>query len=226
MKIVIVGDGKIGYYLARQMLDVGAHVKIIERDRAVCDSLAVVLPDAEIICGDGTDYQLLGQEQVESMDTVAALTGLDEQNILMSLFVRGISRAKVITKVNRDSYSEILEKLEVGSVFSPRFTAAEVVTRYVRAMANSKGSNVETLYKLAGDQAEALEFRVSPEAKVCGVPLVDLPIRQGVLLGSINRGTRVIIPQGQDTIQPGDTVVVVTTLTSLDDLDDILECRR
>lgn len=225
-EIMIIGGGRIGYYLARQMLNVGAHVKIIEKDRAVCDSLAVTLPNAEIICGDGTDYQLLSQEQVESMDAVAALTGLDEQNILMSLFVRGISRAKVITKVNRDSYSEILNKLEVGSVFSPRYTAAEVVTRYVRAMANSKGSNVETLYKLAGDKAEALEFRVSPESKICGIPLVDLPIRQGVLLGSINRGTRAIIPQGQDTIQPGDTVVVVTTLRGLDDLDDILDRRR
>ena len=225
-EVMLIGGGRIGYYLAKQMLEFGANVKIIEKDREVCKNLAASLPEAEIICGDGTDYQLLSQEHVEDMDAVATLTGFDEQNILMSLYVRDNSRAKVITKVNRNTYKGIIDQLEIDSVFSPRYTAAEVVTRYVRAMENSKGSNVETLYKIAADKVEALEFRVSRESKVCGVPLVDLPTRPGVLIGSITRGTRVIIPQGQDMIQAGDSVVVVTTVRCLNDLDDILERRR
>lgn len=225
-EVMIIGGGRIGFYLAKQMLYFGANVKIIEKNWDVCQDLAAHLPDAEIICGDGTDNKLLSQERVESMDAVATLTGFDEQNILISLYVRGICNAKVITKINRSSYSEIIENMDVGSVFSPRYTAAEAVSRYVRAMANSKGSNVETLYKIAGDKAEALEFRVGENSRVCGIPLASLPTKPGILIGSINRGARVIIPQGQDVIQKGDSVIVVTTVPGLNDLDDILEKRR
>lgn len=225
-EVMIIGGGRIGYYLARQMVDFGANVKVIDRDPAVCAALAAALPEAEIICGDGTDYQLLSQEDVEDMDAVITLTGFDEQNILISLYLREITKAKVITKVSRTSYKSVTDKLGIDSVFSPRHTAAEVVSRYVRAMANSKGSNVETLYKIIGDKVEALEFRVKPGSRVCGVPLTDLPTRPGVLIGSITRGTRVIIPQGQDMIQAGDSVVVVTSIAGLNDLDDILEKHR
>ena len=179
-----------------------------------------------IIHGDGTDHQLLSQEGMEDMDAVATLTGLDEQNILMSLYAGQVSKAKIITKITRDSFEDIVENMDVGSVFYPRYIAAEAVVRYVRAMANSTGSNVETLYSIVGDKAEALEFRVSQGSRVCGVPLQDLRTRPGILIGSIHRGARVFIPRGQDTIEVGDSVVVVTTLPNLNDLDDILERRR
>ena len=141
-------------------------------------------------------------------------------------FAGQVSKAKIITKITRDSFEDIVENMDVGSVFYPRYIAAEAVVRYVRAMANSTGSNVETLYSIVGDKAEALEFRVSQGSRVCGIPLQDLRTRPGILIGSIHRGARVFIPRGQDTIEEGDSVVVVTTLPNLNDLDDILERRR
>lgn len=225
-RIMILGGGRIAHYLASQMADLGADVKIVERDYDVCTALADSLPSVTVICGDATDYQLLSQEGIEEMDAVATLTGFDEQNILMSLYASQISHAKIITKVNRPAMETLVDTLDVGSVFIPRNIAAEIVTRYVRALENSMGSNVETLYKIASDQAEALEFRVTSASSVCGIPLQDLPMRPGVLLGSIIRSNRVIIPRGQDTIEPGDTVVVVTTIPELNDLDDILERHR
>lgn len=226
-KVMLIGGGRIAAYLARQMLDFGAEVKIIEQDRNVCLGLADQLPGAEIICGDASDHQLLSQEGMEDMDAVAMLTGFDEQNVLMSLYAGQISKAKIITKVNRGSYEQIVDGMEIGSVFYPKYIAAEVVTRYVRAMENSMGSNnVETLYKIVGDRAEALEFRVTRSCRVCGIPLQELPTRKGILIGSITRGNRAIIPKGQNVIEPGDSVVVVTTIPGLSDLEDILQKRR
>lgn len=225
-QVMLLGGGRIAYYLAAIMGDFGAHVKIIEHDRTVCEELAQQLPGASVICGDGTDHQLLTQEGLEDMDAVATLTGLDEQNILMSLYARRVSHAKIITKINRDSFEELVENMDIGSVFYPRYIAAQAVVRYVRAMENAAGSNVETLYSIAGGSAEALEFRVSSRSLVCGIPLVELRTRAGVLIGSIHRGTRVFIPRGQDAILPGDSVVVVSTLPNLNDLDDILERKR
>lgn len=225
-RIMLIGGGRIAFYLASQMADFGADVKIIEENGTVCKALAALLPGVTVIHGDGTDHQLLSQEGIEEMDAVATLTGLDELNILMSLYAGQVSKAKIITKINRDSYEDIVENMDIGSVFCPRYIAAEVVVRYVRAMENSAGSNVEALYSIVGDKAEALEFRVSRGSKVCGIPLQDLSTRPGILFGSIFRRGRAFIPRGQDTIEPGDTVVVVTTLPNLNDLDDILERRR
>ncbi len=226
-KVMLIGGGRIAVYLAKQMIDFGASVKIIERDPKTCNILAGLVPEATVICGDGTDHQLLSQEHIEDMDAIATLTGFDEQNILMSLYASQISRAKIITKVNRGSYEGVVDRMEIGSVFYPKYIAAEVVTRYVRAMENSMGSNnVETLYKIVGDRAEALEFKVNRECRVCGKPLQELATKKGYLIGSITRGNRVIIPKGQDTIEPGDSVVVVTTIPGMRDLEDILDRRK
>lgn len=225
-RIMLLGGGRIAYYLAAQMSEFGADVKIIELDEKISNELAEALPNVTVIQGDGTDHQLLSQEGIEDMDAVATLTGLDEQNILMSLYAGQVSKAKIITKINRDSYEDMVENMDIGSVFYPRYIAAEVVVRYVRAMENSAGSNVEALYRIVGDKAEALEFRVSHASRVCGIPLTDLRTRPGILIASLNRGGRIIIPRGGDTIEAGDTVVVVTTLPNLGDLDDILEHSR
>ena len=202
-QIMLLGGGRIAYYLAAQMADFGADVKIIEQDYVVCRNLAEALPNVTVIHGDGTDHLLLSQEGIEEMDAVATLTGLDEQNILMSLYAGQVSKAKIITKITRDSFEDIVENMDVGSVFYPRYIAAEAVVRYVRAMANSTGSNVETLYSIVGDKAEALEFRVSQGSRVSGIPLQDLRTRPGILIGSIHRGARVFVPRGQDTIEEG-----------------------
>lgn len=225
-KVLLLGGGKISFYLARQMLDFGAAVKIIESNRDTCEYLSEALPEADVICGDGTNERLLAQEGIEKMDAIASLTGIDEENVLMSLYARSVSRAKIVTKVNRTSFSGIIDTLDLGSVFHPRNIAADHILRYVRALQNSMGSNVETLYKLMGDRVEALEFRATAKSAVCSVPLMELKLQPGLLIGAINRGGKVLTPSGKDTIEPGDTVVVVTTVTGLNDLDDILDKRR
>ena len=217
---------KILETVLRQMLDFGASVKIIESSAAVCDSLAERLPEATIIHGDGTSEQLLAEEGIAKMDAVASLTGIDEENVLMSLYARSVSSAKIVTKINRTTFSHIIKGMDLGSVFHPRYIAADHIVRYVRAMQNSLGSNVETLYKIVGNKAEALEFRATEKSAVCGRPLMELPTRPNLLIGAINREGRIITPGGRDTIEPGDTVVVVTAATGLDDLDDILDKRR
>ena len=223
--VMLIGGGRITYYLAKQMLDLGASVKIVEAKRAVCEDLADRLPDATVIHGDGTNEQLLREEGIANMDAIATLTGIDEENVLMSLYARSVSKAKIVTKINRPTFSQIVKSMDLGSVFHPRFIASDNIVRYVRAMQNSLGSNVETLYKIVGNKAEALEFRATEKSAVCGVPLAELSTRAGLLIGAINRGGRILTPGGRDTIEPGDTVVVVTTASGLDDLDDILDKR-
>lgn len=225
-KVLLLGGGKISYYLARQMLDYGAEVKIIESNYDTCEYLSEALPEANIICGDGTNERLLSQESIEKMDAIASLTGIDEENVLMSLYARSVSKAKIVTKVNRTTFAGIIDSLDLGSVFHPRDIAADHILRYVRALQNSMGSNVETLYKLVGGKAEALEFRATAKSSVCSTPLMELKLQKGLLIGAINRGGKVLTPSGKDTIEPGDTVVVVTTVTGLNDLDDILDKRR
>ena len=225
-RVMLLGGGRISYYLARQMLDFGASVKIIESSAAVCDSLAERLPEATIIHGDGTSEQLLAEEGIAKMDAVASLTGIDEENVLMSLYARSVSSAKIVTKINRTTFSHIIKGMDLGSVFHPRYIAADHIVRYVRAMQNSLGSNVETLYKIVGNKAEALEFRATEKSAVCGRPLMELPTRPNLLIGAINREGRIITPGGRDTIEPGDTVVVVSSTPGLRELDDILAGHR
>ena len=221
-RVMLIGGGRISYYLARQMLDFGASVKIIESNRAVCDDLSERLPDASIIHGDGTNEKLLAEEGIAKMDAVATLTGIDEENVLMSLYARSVSDAKIVTKINRTTFSHIIKSMDLGSVFHPRYIAADHIVRYVRAMQNSLGSNVETLYKIVGNKAEALEFRATAKSLVCGKPLMELRLRPNLLIGAINRGGKILTPAGRDTIEAGDTVIVVTSATGLNDLDAII----
>ncbi len=225
-RVMLLGGGRISYYLAKQMLDFGASVKIIEANRQVCESLSERLPDATVIHGDGTNERLLAEEGIAKMDAVASLTGIDEENVLMSLYARSVSKAKIITKINRTTFSHIIKSMDLGSVFHPRYIAADHIVRYVRAMQNSLGSNVETLYKIVGNKAEALEFRATAKSAVCGKPLMELELLPNLLIGAINRNGKILTPGGRDTIEPGDTVIVVTTVTGLNDLDDILDRRR
>lgn len=226
-QVMLVGGGRIAYYLARQLLESGLAVKIIERDYARCEELSELLPKATILHGDGTNEAFLRESGIAEVDAFASLTGMDEENILISLYVRkSFPRVKVITKVNRASFQSILSALDVGSVYNSRHSASNLICRYVRAMQNSLGSKVETLYKLVGGRVEALEFRAAEGSPVCGTPLSSLLLRKNLLIASINRGGKIIIPSGSDTIEPGDTVIVITTITGLSDLGDILDRRR
>ena len=224
---MLIGGGRIAYYLAKQLVEAGLDVKIIESDPARCEELSVLLPKAEILCGDGTNEAFLRKCGIETTGAVAALTGIDEENVLIGMYIRKTwPKVKVITKVNRTSFQSIIDSMDLGSVFNPRNSASNLICRYVRAMQNSVGSKVETLYKLLSGRVEALEFRAAEGSPVCGTPLSTLRLKRNILIGSIDRGGKVIIPSGQDTIEPGDTVIVITTITGLSDLSDILDRRK
>ncbi len=224
---MVIGGGHMGYYLSRRLLEAGLDVKIVESDRNRCEELSELLPAATIIHGDGTDQKLLLEEGLSHMDAVAAMTGIDEENILLSLYARQTTNAKVITKVNRDSYEDIVEQLELGSVFYPRRICADNVVRYVRAMqASDAYASMETLCKIASGKAEAMEFHVTAASWFCGVPLQELSLKSNLLVGCISRNGRTITPRGSDTIEVGDSVIVVTTHSGLRSLDDIFAGKK
>lgn len=220
---MIVGGGRIAYYLAGQLLESGIHVKIIERDEDRCHLLCELLPKADILHGDGTDQELLHEEGLSAMDAFIALTGIDEENIILSMYAQTCKVEKVITKVNNARFIDMLHGSGLEVFISPKQVASQRILSYVRAMQNATGSSVETLYRLADGRAEALEFRVRPGSKCEGVPLRDLPIRHNALIGAIIRRGKCIVPCGNDIIEAGDSVVVVTTLQGLEELDKILE---
>ncbi|MCI9083696.1 MAG: Trk system potassium transporter TrkA [Lachnospiraceae bacterium] len=219
---MIIGGGETTYYLAKQLLPMGIAIKIIEQSKERCNELSELLPQAMIIHGDGTERNLLLEEGLPKVHSFVSWTSMDEENIMLSLYAKSISGAKTITKVHRLDYDRIIDSLDLGSVLYPKNITAEYILQYVRAMQNSIGSNVETLYRLIEGKVEALEFRVNEQSKVIGVPLKELQLKDNLLIACINRKGVVIIPGGQDSIQMGDTVMVVTTNQGFNDLKDIL----
>lgn len=221
---MFVGGGKLTHYLCNLLEDTKIKIKIIERDEERCRHLSELLPKAMIIHGDGTDEQLLLEEGICQTEAFASLTGFDEENIMLSLYASSQSKAKLITKVNKIAFENVINSLNIGSLIQPKMLTAEIILQYVRAMQNSMGSsNIETLYKIAADKAEALEFRVKEGSPILGVPLEKLKLKDNLLIACINRGGRIITPRGKDIVEAGDTVIVVTTHTGLNDLTDILE---
>lgn len=218
----IVGGGETAYYLANQLLSIGIDVKIVEKDKKRCSELSELLPQATLILGDGTDRNLLMEEGLPQAEAFVALTNFDEENIMLSLFAKSISKAKLITRVHRIAYDEIIEELDLGSVIYPKYLTAEMIIKYVRAMQNSIGSNIETLYRMSNDKVEILEFLVREECPVVGIPLVELNLKPNILLCCINHKGNIITPGGQSRIGVGDTVVLATTITGLQDIKDIL----
>lgn len=220
---LIIGGGKSAYYLASQLLSMGIDVRIIESNLARCEELSILLPKATIIHGDGTNEELLQEEGIGYAESVVALTGIDEENILLTLYARRVSQAKVITKINRITFNEVINGLELGSVIYPKYITAEAIVRYVRAKKDSMdNNNIESLYHMFDHRAEAIEFYVSAASEVTGITLQELPLKAGLLVCSIYRNGKVIIPGGRDCILPGDTVLIVTTHRGLNDLRDIL----
>ncbi len=219
---LLIGGGRASYYLAKQLLSMGIGVKIIEIDRARCEELSVLLPKAVIINGDGTDEDLLIEEGIQRAEAVVALTGIDEENILLTLYARKASNAKTITKINRITFQEVINGLDLGSVIYPKYITAEAIIRYVRAMREGLDSNIETLYHMFDHRAEAIEFRVSAASEVTGIQLKDLKLKPDLLVSCIYRDGRVRIPNGFDEIRVGDTVMIVTTHSGFNDIQDIL----
>lgn len=219
---MIIGGGRAAYYLASQLLRMGISVKIIEQNKARCEELSILLPEAVIINGDGTDQELLSEEGIEHVQSFIPLTGIDEENIMLTMHARQVSDAKVITKVNRMTFKNVISTLDLGSVIYPRLITSEAIIAYVRAKNNSKDSNIETLYHMFDSRAEAIEFRINESSEVTGIPLMELNLKKDLLVCCICRNGSILIPSGQDTIQVGDTVVIVTTHTGFHDIHDIL----
>jgi len=198
-------------------------VCLVEKSHSECQLLADELPGAMIIEGDGTDSNLIQSEGIFHTDAFVSLTGRDEENLLMAMTALRAGVPKVVAKMNRPNYMDLVNDTGIQSIISPKDIIANRITSYVRALANSEGSAVETLYRILDGKVEALEFiATARSARVLGVPLKDLPLKKGVLLAAILRGEQTIIPGGMTAVEEGDRVVVVTRTTGLDDLTDIL----
>ena len=184
---MIIGASKAAYYLAKELLNMGISVKIIEKEKENCESLSVKLPKAIIINGDGTDPDILKEEGIETVQSFIPLTGIDEENIMLTLYAKQVSKAKVVTKINRVNYKQVINNLDLGSLVYPKYITSEAIIAYVRAKKNSMGSNIETLYHMFDSRVEAIEFIVEENSKVSGVPIKDLKLKKDVLISFINR---------------------------------------
>lgn len=221
---MIIGGSKLGFYLAKELLDSGIDVKIIERDKARCVELDETLDGATIINGDGTDETVIMEEGLETAQAIVALTNIDEENILLSLYAKKHNeKAKIITKVNRIMFDAIVEEINIGTIVHTRTVVADLVNATVRAMQNSKGrSQVETLVNILDGKAEALEFVIREESEVCEKPLQELQLKENLIVACIRRRNNIIYPRGGSCIKVGDRVVIVTTHQGLNDINDIL----
>lgn len=221
--VILLGGSKIAYYLAKMLTSSGINVKIVEEELERCQHLSDILPKTVIIHGDGSHQDLLLEEGLRSIDACVALTGMDEENIIISIFASSHNVPKVITKINSDELCKMSERLGLDCVVSPKSVTSDVIVRYARALQNSQGSNVETMYKIMDGKAEVLEFKVGSDARFTDVPLKNLKIKPGTLIvGIIRAGKVVIIPTGDDTIQKGDKVIVLAANHRLDDLSHII----
>lgn len=224
--VMIVGASKICYYLASQLLDMGMSVRIIDQSEERCVQMSERLPKALVIKGDGTDSELLHEEGIEQTDAFVAITGIDEANILMALSAAKQSGdcCKVVAKINRRSLVDLVSNERmIDSVVSAASVTTELIVQYVRAMESASGAKIKTLHRLVEGAVEALEFGVTPDVPFIGVPLKDLRLKSGILMaGIVRKNGHIVIPSGNDALELGDDVIVVTTDTTLQDIHDIM----
>lgn len=221
--IMILGGSKTAYYLSKMLTSSGNVVKIIEKDAARCEELSDIVPKAVLINGDGSQQELLLEEGLRSLDAFVALTGMDEENILISIFASNENVPKVISKVNRDEMIKMAEKLGLDCVVSTKSITSDIILRYTRALENTIGSSIETLYRIMDDKVEALEFKVNEDSDFLNIPIKDLKIKQGILIvGIIRPGKKAVIPSGDDIIMKGDRVIVLSYEYRITRLSDIL----
>ena len=221
-QVMIVGGSRAAVYLTRMLQESGMSVTVVEKDRARCDQLCDLLPQAHIVYGDATRSDVLQEDGLGSADAFVALTGEDGDNIVTAMYARQCHVGKIIVKVNREHFAEILDGAGLDSIVSPKDLVAEQLARYVRAMSNSAGSSMETLYRLADGKIEALEFRVGEHARCIDTPLRALKLKPNTLVAGIIRGSRSILPDGETLILPEDHAIIVASAGKVKNLDDIL----
>lgn len=219
--VMIVGGSRIGYYLSKLLLELGMSVKIIDNDEDTCRKLSESLPRATIIYGDGTDHDLLVEVGINEVDAFVSLTNIDEENIVLSMFAMKMEVNKVIGKVNKLSFSKLVSQDMADCFISPKYLTANEIVSFVRGLQNTVGCSVQTLHRIINNQVEVLEFAIRVEEEFIGIPLKDLEIRSNLLIACIIRDDKTIIPGGNDTIEVGDNVIVVTTIPYLRDFIDI-----
>lgn len=223
--VVVAGISEVTHYLCDMLRNDGIDIKVIEKDYDECDELASKFKDVIVINGDQSDQNLLLEEGVAKCDAFVALTERDEENIILSLFAKNYEKTKVITKINRLEYGDIVKHLELDTTIYPNSITSDTIVRYVRAMNNVLGSNVETMYNIIKDKVEASEFYVKEGSPIIGIPISELKFKKDVLIATITRGRTVIVPRGSDVIAKGDSVIVVSKHTVLRDISDIIETK-
>lgn len=219
---IIVGGGTTAVYLAYNLIKSGIDVKIIEQNPQRAEFLCSLLPKASVINADGTENRLLLEEGIENVESFVSLTGIDEENVMLSMYAKTKTDGKVITKINHIGYDEVIRNLGLDTIIYPKDITAEYIVRFVRAKNNSIGSNIETMHYILGGKAEALEFRIVDGSPVSGKTIESLSLKSGIIIACINRQGTIITPHGKDVMLPGDTVIIVTTHKGFKDISDIL----
>lgn len=220
--VMLLGGGRISYYLAKMIVPMGVHVSMTEINEQKALHLSEALPEVNVIYGDGTDQELLEQEGLKQMDAFVALCDRDEENLMTGLFAVRQGVPKVVVKNNRVAYSDIISAMGLDSIVSPKEITCQNILRYVRARGNATGTKVERLYKLVGGKAEAIEFIARAGDPYIGIPLKSLTMRPGTLVGVIVRKGHVIVPFGNDHIEGGDSVVIIACESGITDLNEVI----
>lgn len=217
---MLIGGSRIAYYLANNLIDSGMKVKIIEENPERAEELSELLPKASIICGNGTDKETLTEEGIDSSDAFVTLTGIDEENIIMSMYAKTLNVDKVVTKINRLPFAQMLDRIGIDCIVTPKDITANIILGYARAMENTGSAEMRAVYKIAGDSVEAVEFRVAAQEGLTSIPLKDLRLKKNILIASIVHEKKTIIPDGSSQLEEGDTVVIVTgrRLMSINDI--------
>lgn len=220
--VMIIGGGKISYYLIRALQN-NCSVKIIDSDIKVCEDLLETFPSISVVHADGSDKRILLQEGIENVDAFLSLTGIDEENIVLSLFAKKMGDSKIFTKINRTNFSEVMKELDMGTIINPEIICSNIITKQVRSFESTKGSNIEKFYKLCDDKVEALEFFINEDSNITNIKLKDLKFKANTLIACISRNNKIIIPNGNDELKKNDSVVVITKNDLLTDITKIVE---
>jgi trk system potassium uptake protein TrkA len=219
---MIAGGGDITHYLCEILEKSNISLKVIEKDRQTAEELAEAFPKVNVIRANPTRKDFLMEEQLDDADAFVALSEVDEENILLSLFAKEVCEGKIVTRINRTDYDSVISRLELDTTICPKNITSDIILRFVRATKNAMGSSVETMYNIIQDEVEASEFIVKEGAPIIGIPLSQLRFKENVLVASIYRNGKVIIPRGGDSIQAGDAVVIVTKILGLQEISDVL----
>jgi len=221
--VMIVGGGKTAYYLTKLLTDMNKAVKIIDKDYERCKELCIQLPEALILNGNGIEQEVLVTENIDKTDGFIALTGDDEDNLIISLYAKQIGVPKVISKINRQDYYDVISRLDIDSFINPKLITAYTILHYIHGLQMGAGGKMEAIYQIAGGNADAVEFHITEETKYLGIPLKELgaKLKKGILIVSILRNGQIIIPEGGTALLRGDNVIIVSNTDRILSMNDI-----